>query len=439
MATLAERLSEALNDRDLTNVELCEMLAEQGSTVTPAYISTMCTGKKKNPNIDLLKAMAALLDVSSGWLMGDDVPRARISSLPTDIPSVGDVTADYALLSPASQQAIAHTLRMMRRAEAGHARRTSAARPYALTRNEAVRAVKGSHPFPALEVDQACARPQLGNSLGQRLRNLRDTAQLEVSEVAALLGTTGPAIDEIESGKRAVSEEELELLLTRYGVTSSAERSLVMEVARGEHDGEWWLDIFGVMPLWLATMLAAESSADVIRCYAADGVPALLQTEAYARAARQAAHHPDPAVDQVDMAVRLIMERQVGPIDQQTAKVWMILREAALLDMPGDPDVQVEQLNHLIDLAKRPNIALRINRLHGGRYRPRGGSFAILQGSGPTPNKVYVTGLIKDELITDPTLADEYRVAHIRLDMSAEPDERTVDMLTEIRKRIAGW
>ncbi|MGW4412029.1 Scr1 family TA system antitoxin-like transcriptional regulator [Nonomuraea sp. NPDC004702] len=439
MATFAERLDQALGSSGMSGQEALRRLQrDHDITISRSYLSQLRGGRRTTPSPELLKGLAQVLGVSVGWLVGDDAPRERAPSLPADIPSAHTVAADYMRLSPDSQRALAHALRLMGRAESGPVGRSGDDRPDTTSADLAQPVpTTSTHPFPSLEVDQARTRPQPGNIVGQRLRNLRASAQLSTSDTAAILGAPTVAIDDIESGRQIVSPTDLRRLLTYYGVTNPAERQLMEEVARGQHDREWWVTAFANVPLWLSVMLATESNARIIRGYAVDGIPALLQTEAYAAAARRAAHHPDPATDQIERAVRLIAQRQLGPVDQQTAKLWIILREAALLDMPGDQDVRIEQLHHLEYLAKQPHIALRINRLHVGRYRPRGGSFMIYQGSGPT--RAYVMGLIKDELLTDPALVEEYVVAHYRLDMSAEPHERTVSVLAEIRRQISAW
>jgi homogentisate 1,2-dioxygenase len=45
----------------------------------------------------------------------------------------------------------------------------------------------------------------------------------------------------------------------------------------------------------------------------------------------------DHANDQVELAVRVVMDRQARPIEQHSANLWGIIREAVLLDMPGSP------------------------------------------------------------------------------------------------------
>jgi transcriptional regulator with XRE-family HTH domain len=399
--------------------------------MTKAYLSQLLAGTKDNPNLELLRTLARLLDVSVGWLAGDDVPRERAAgNRGPDIPSGAVLAADYELLSEPSRRSIGHMVRLARRAEARPALRQ-------LTAPNHQDHLGGTHPFPAIQVQQHHhLTVEAGNLLGQRLRTLRLAAAMPPGDAAIALAVTEQDIIDVERGKRDVSEAELGRLLTLYGVDSAEQRALIHEVARGEHAQAWWLPTyFATTPPWFATMLAAEADARVIRAYGAEAVPPLLQTEAYVRAARQAAHYPDHAPEQVEVAVRVVKDRQREPIDRQSAKVWAIIRETALLDMPGGPDVQVEQLSHLIDLAKQDHITLRINGRQADRYQPRGSSFTILQRVGKA-NLVYVTGLVEDQLISRPELVDEYLVAHLRLDMSAEREEGTLEILNDLRRRI---
>ncbi|GAA4983976.1 transcriptional regulator with XRE-family HTH domain [Nonomuraea thailandensis] len=434
MATFADRLGDALHAKGWSAQDLVRAVQQGGHRMTKSYLSQLLAGNKDNPNLELLRALAQLLDVSVGWLAGDDVPRERPAAGQggTDILSGAELAADYVLLSEPSRRSIGHMVRLARRAEA----RPTPRRPPTPAHQDHIGG--GTHPFPFIQVQQLHhLTVETGNLLGQRLHTLRTATATSLGEAAAALALTEQDIIDLERGDRAISEAELGHLLTLYDISSAEQRALICEVARGEHTEAWWLPTyFATTPPWFAPMLAAEADARVIRTYGAESVPPLLQTEAYARAARQAAHYPDRAPEQVEVAVRVVMDRQIEPIERQSAKVWAIIRETALLDMPGDPDVQVEQLNHLIDLAKQDHITLRINGRHGDRYQPRGGSFTILQRLGKA-NLVYVTGLFEDQLITKPEFVDEYLVAHLRLDLSAEPRERTVELLSSIRRHIA--
>ncbi|MGP4103302.1 helix-turn-helix domain-containing protein [Nonomuraea sp. KM90] len=434
-----ERFRQALKDRNLSQALFRYKLAEQGFPVTTSYVSGLCSGVRDNPNVSLLVAAARVLHVSLDWLCGADEDEsggrtdAAYSAAP---PRPTEVIAGYKTLPASSQRSIAHLIHELARLEKGKQQQAPAARPP--TWSEPLTHVPVStHPFSPLQVAQALTPALPGNPLGQRLANLRAAAKVSAAEAAAAIGASEQVILGIEEGERLSSETELGQLLTLYGVTAPEHRTLIFEVARGEHAGAWWLEsYFAPLPLWLVTIMAAEANAGIIKGYAAEGIPALLQTEDYARAARAAAHYPDQADEHMDLAARLVLERQIGPLQQQSARLWWVIRAAALLDMPGDRDVKTGQITHLIDLSKRDNVALRIIPLDGERYCPRGGSFTIMQRFG-RPNLVCVNGLVEDDIIAGLEEADAYLMAHIRLDWSAVPDHQTVQTLADIRRHIA--
>ncbi|MCP2335125.1 helix-turn-helix domain-containing protein [Actinomadura rupiterrae] len=99
-----------------------------------------------------------------------------------------------------------------------------------------------------------------------------------------------------------------------------------------------------------------ESKADSIRMFAPMLIPGLLQTESYARAVLSTWEKEDK-VEQM-LAVRLarqgILEREDPP------HVAVLIKEAVLREPVGGREVHREQLDHLLDLARRPNIAIQV-------------------------------------------------------------------------------
>ncbi|GAA3004709.1 helix-turn-helix transcriptional regulator [Streptosporangium longisporum] len=293
-----------------------------------------------------------------------------------------------------------------------------------------------THPYPASSVFLA-HRPaeQVGpNRLGARLRSMRDEHGLTAAEAADAIGVDESVVTGIEDGTAELQPTDLEELLLLYGVNDPYQRELLAAVARGEHDDAWWYDDVSRLPLWLLVNLAVEDGAELLRSYNNDTVPALLQTERYARASRLAVHHPDPAPEQIDLAWRILRRRQERVLDG-TLRIWAVVQEHALLDPIGGPDVLLEQLAHLAEAAERPHVALQVNLTRDGRYRPRGGAFSLF-GVGQGADAVYVPQLVTDNMITDPLQVAEYRMAHTRLSLSAEPAARTPKVLAEFRRRI---
>jgi transcriptional regulator with XRE-family HTH domain len=58
----------------------------------------------------------------------------------------------------------------------------------------------------------------IGTSLGQRLRELRDKADLSVRELAKRIGVSSPFLSDIELGRRFPSEEVLGKLAAALNV-----------------------------------------------------------------------------------------------------------------------------------------------------------------------------------------------------------------------------
>ncbi|MEV0996829.1 hypothetical protein [Nonomuraea sp. NPDC050202] len=70
MATLAERLDEALRERGLSDRKTAKLLREQGVTVTHAYIGQLRKGTAENPSLVILTGLARFLGKSLDWLVG---------------------------------------------------------------------------------------------------------------------------------------------------------------------------------------------------------------------------------------------------------------------------------------------------------------------------------------------------------------------------------
>ena len=77
MATVAERLKEIMDIKNIRQVDLVRLAEpvgeESGIHISKSHISQYLSGKSQ-PRRDILKVMAQALGVSQLWLQGEDVP-----------------------------------------------------------------------------------------------------------------------------------------------------------------------------------------------------------------------------------------------------------------------------------------------------------------------------------------------------------------------------
>ncbi|MGI5292951.1 DUF5753 domain-containing protein [Nonomuraea polychroma] len=439
MNGFAERLDTVMRQRQMSNHAAARALSAAGVKITPVYVGHLRKGDRVNPTVAVAAALAQLLDVPVGWLIAGEDALAMQTS--------------FGAFSEESQDAIGRVIALARRADGLVA---GAPRERGLLRTPAESRPEGSseewahdlatHPYPAQHVRQALS-PVSDDALGAaaavgaRLRVMREAVDVSVDEAGLRAAVSGELVAAAEAGRLRLSPSTLTNVLVAYGVTDPYQQQLFVSASRGDFDGKWWFRYFTTLPLWVLVLIQMEDRAELIKSYHNDGIiPPLLQHEEYARAVRQAAHYPEDASDQVDFAVRLVLERQaqlLGQAEEGTVRLWTVVDECTLLHTVGGVDVQIAQINHLIDLSKMNGVTIQVNRGASGRYYPRGGSFQILRDVNPSrPDVVWVPQLSKDVLVDDAETVGTYAMAHARLAMSAVSPERTVSALTEVRDLV---
>ena len=116
--------------------------------------------------------------------------------------------------------------------------------------------------------------------LGMQLRRLRTDRDLTVEEVADKLLCSATKISRMETGARRPSLRDVRDLSELYEVDASAAENL-MALARQARELGWWKQYDD---LRLDPYIGLEQDASAITNFTMFYVPALMQTEDYARA-----------------------------------------------------------------------------------------------------------------------------------------------------------
>jgi transcriptional regulator with XRE-family HTH domain len=209
------------------------------------------------------------------------------------------------------------------------------------------------------------------------LRRLREGAGFKREQVAERLRCALSHISHLETMRNLPKAPELEVLLGFYGASerTAAFLELVDAARRGR---DWWLPFKGAAPEWFDLYLGMESSAVQIDSYDSMVVPGLFQTPAYAKAVIRAGE-PEPPDAEVARRIELRMTRQdVLTRQPNPPVVWCVLDESVLHRPAGEPQVLVEQLDHLVKLLDLPTVTIQVLPLEVGVHAGVEGTFMIL-------------------------------------------------------------
>ena len=214
--------------------------------------------------------------------------------------------------------------------------------------------------------------------LGRELRRLREQAGLSQSDVVSRTGGVISKLSRIESGDRTISETDIAELLVLYGLNAGSARwDRLTALASTATAKEWWDGYSELVPSDLVDRLGLEDSAVRISTYATTMVPDLLQTAAYARALAVADGRTTSAAE-VDGSVEIQLKRQAILSREAPAVSFdAILDEAALRRCVGGAGILAEQLGHLVEVSRQPNVTLRVLPFSQGAYTSAAVSFEL--------------------------------------------------------------
>ena len=275
-------------------------------------------------------------------------------------------------------------------------------------------------------------------ALGSRLRQLREASQVTREAAGYVIRGSSSKISRMELGRVSFKERDVADLLTLYGVTDEQERAAFVALVRQANAPGWWSEYGDVLPSWFETYLGLEQASSVIRIYEPALVPGLLQTEDYARVVMQL-RHVQACADDVERRVALRMARQEFLAQPGAPDLWLTLDEAAVRRPMGTRMVQREQLQHLVDMAQRPNITLQVVPLHVGGPAAVGGPFTILRFAEPgLPDIVYLEHLASACYLDKERETEGYLALMDSLCVEAEPPEASISFLRRIIEDLPG-
>ncbi|GAA1389726.1 helix-turn-helix transcriptional regulator [Kitasatospora putterlickiae] len=184
---------------------------------------------------------------------------------------------------------------------------------------------------------------------GEELRFYREMAGYTQEELAKLLHCDRTVLTRCESGKRRMQPEMVEDA-DRLLDTGGSLKRLWDRV-------DWNAEI--EHPDWFQDHAEMEAEAVALRLVQCSVVHGLLQCPAYARAVFEAGDEANnPALIEERTAARL--GRQKRFLDPDGPLLVAILDESVIRTAIGGPGVMRRQMDHLLSVARLPNIVIQI-------------------------------------------------------------------------------
>ena len=191
------------------------------------------------------------------------------------------------------------------------------------------------------------------DQLGSELKTLRKQAGLTLRQVEARVGVSNAAVSYWENGRRLPGRDDLRRLLEALQANDE-DRERILSIRASVEDAPGIITA-GAPNIGeqLARLIAYESAAERIHDVSPLLIPGLLQIGPYAKAIMG---------DVPDAATRVALRAGRRDVLTRRSPVELVaFIDTEVLVRPVAPaDVMIEQLRHLLDMGRRPNITIQL-------------------------------------------------------------------------------
>jgi transcriptional regulator with XRE-family HTH domain len=267
--------------------------------------------------------------------------------------------------------------------------------------------------------------------LSQRLADLRVATGYTANHVCDILNWGRGKVGRFEANQWKRPEmSDVRDLLRIYGV-DAAERDEVEELAMKARARPWWRDYPEIFD---SEFPGYENDASTIHAFMPLILPGLLQTPAYIESLLRTGPRP-PAWRRKALEARL---RRQEILDRaETAPAFSaVITEASLLYRWGTSGDRREQVRHLIDMAGRRNVELRVQRFEDGPPSGAHSMVNIFGFDGGDPSLVFVETDYVIEEVSKPDSVNGYVQSFDRACDGALDPSDTVAYLERLAKRL---
>jgi transcriptional regulator with XRE-family HTH domain len=229
--------------------------------------------------------------------------------------------------------------------------------------------------LPADNYGDAMTRTPKARALGAALRQAREDKGLLLRELGAEIGRDIGVLSRWETGERTPKPEQVAQILTKLGVGGEGYDE-IMTLAYGTGESQWMATTLPERRQQMTAYVDWEQNAARIVEVAPLLIPGLLQTSDYIRAIMTAGGVP---TGEIASRITSRIGRREIITNTQPADLLVLLGQGALNQGVGGNAVMADQIRHVKEMAKRPNISVRIVPDHRGWHPGLEGAFTLIE------------------------------------------------------------
>jgi len=264
-------------------------------------------------------------------------------------------------------------------------------------------------------------KSHLGAFIGRKLQRARIKADFSSQEaLAARLGIERTTVAKAESGERVPTSDILAAWCELTGLDLDHYIELC-DLARVLNGG---------IPEWFKPWLDAELLATSLRIWHPLLVPGLFHTDAYTREILKL--HGE---DNLDTRVSARLDRAKILDRDNPPDVVAIIGEHALRDMIGSAAIMAEQLAHLVEVSRRPNVVVQVLPLGVGAHAGQSGAFDIASADGMN-DLLRMEGVAMDVTTETRSVVRSAAVAFDQIRAEALPRGQSRDLIVRLGEEL---
>ncbi|RAS62265.1 helix-turn-helix protein [Lentzea atacamensis] len=266
----------------------------------------------------------------------------------------------------------------------------------------------------------------VGREFGIGVRHAIEQTKMTHREIARMLDWDESKLSDLVRGKGGVSESEVLQLLAFCRVPPAEVRRLLALFRETRETGYLQIPADGVPDL-VRSLVEQERLANVITVWSMNLIPGRLQTVDYMRAVVEGSAR-SKSVDYEEVIAAKIKRRELFHWSREFV---FYIHEQALRLPVGSPDVMKDQLIHLLAMAQRSYVAVRIVPISIGAHAGLGGSFMHL-GYEKFEPVVYLEGENSSLFLEDKGSLATYAEVLRLLDRQALDAEQSKELINSI-------